>query len=91
MEFDVTAQDAPSERSEIICSSPTEATMLAALLQAGIAFQKHGAPPTGSQLSNMFTEIGATGCSTRVEIEIPVGANQLDSAVRSGNLLNLVR
>jgi hypothetical protein len=26
-----------------------------------------------------------------IELEIPVGANQLDSAVRSSNLLNLVQ
>jgi hypothetical protein len=91
VEFDVTAQDVLSARSEIVCSSPTEAIMLAALLQAGIAFRKHDASQSGSQPSNMFTEIRVTAYSTRVEIEIPVGANQLDSAVRSGNLLNLVQ
>jgi hypothetical protein len=91
VEFDVTAQDVLSARSEIVCSSPTEATMLAALLQAGIAFRKHDASQSGSQPSNMFTEIRVTTYSTRVEIEIPVGASQLDSAVRSGNLFNLVQ
>jgi hypothetical protein len=91
VEFDVTAQDVLSARSEIVCSSPTEAITLAVLLQAGIAYRKHETSQSGSQPSNLFEEMRVTAYSTRVEIEIPVGANQLDSAVRSGNLLNLIQ
>jgi hypothetical protein len=91
LEFDVTDQDVLSARSEIVCSSPTEAAMLSALLQAAIAYRKHEATQSGSQPSDIFDGIRINAYSTRVEIEIPIGPNQLDSAIRSGDFLNLLQ
>jgi hypothetical protein len=91
LEFDVTDRDVLSARSEIVCSSPTEAFMLAALLQAAVAYRRHEAAQSGSQPSNIFDGIRINAYSTRVEIEIPIGPDQLDSAIRSGDFLNLLQ
>jgi hypothetical protein len=91
MEFDVTDEGRLSAQSEIVCSSPADAVTLAALLQAGIVYREHDSAQYGSQPSNIFGGIRVTANDTRVEIEVPVGADQLDSALRSGNLLNLLQ
>ena len=91
MEFDVTNPSDLSARSEIRCSSPTDAVTLAALLQAGIAYRQHESAQSGSQTSSIFNGIRVSAYATRVEIEIPLGPDQLDSALRSGNLLNLLQ
>ncbi|MGA7919396.1 MAG: hypothetical protein WCA38_06955 [Candidatus Acidiferrales bacterium] len=91
LEFDVTDQDILSARSEIVCSSPAEAFMLATLLQTAIAYRRHEATQSGSQPSNIFDGIRINAYSTRVEIEVPVGPAQLDSAIRSGDFLNLLQ
>jgi hypothetical protein len=90
LEFDVTDQDILSARSEIVCSSPAEAFMLATLLQAAVAYRRHETSQSGTQ-SNTFDGIRVNAYATRVEIEIPVGPDQLDSAIRSGNFLNLLQ
>jgi hypothetical protein len=91
MEFDVTDPDNLSARSEIICSSLTQAVTLAALLQAGIVYRKYESALTGSQPSSILDGIRVTADASRVEIEIPLGPDQLDSALRSGNVLNLLQ
>jgi hypothetical protein len=91
MEFEVANSDDLSARSEIRCSTPTEAITLAALLQAGIVYRKHESAQSGSQPSGIFDEIRVTAYATRVEIEIPLGSDQLDSALRSGNVLNVLQ
>jgi hypothetical protein len=91
MEFDVADPDNLSARSEIICSSPTEAVTLAALLQAGIVYRKYESALSGSQPSSIFEGIRVSAYSSRVEIEIPLGPDQLDSALRSGDVLNLLQ
>jgi hypothetical protein len=91
MEFDVTNPGDLSARSEIRCSSPTDAVTLAALLQAGVAYRQHESAQSGSQTSSIFNGIRVSAYATRVEIEIPLGPDQLDSALRSGNLLNLLQ
>jgi hypothetical protein len=91
MEFDVADPDNLSARSEIICSSPTEAVTLSALLQAGIVYRKYESALSGSQASSIFEGIRVSAYSSRVEIEIPLGPDQLDSALRSGNVLNLLQ
>jgi hypothetical protein len=91
MEFDVGDLDNLSARSEIICSTPTEAVTLAALLQAGIVYRKYESALSGSQPSSIFEGIRVSAYSSRVEIEIPLGADQLDSALRSGDVLNLLQ
>ena len=91
MEFDVVNQDELSARSEIRCSTPTEAVTLAALLQAGIAYRQHESTQSGSQPSSIFNGIRVSAYATRVEIEIPLGSDQIDSALRSGNPLNLLQ
>src|SRR5579862_4249987 len=91
LEFDVTDQNVLSARLQVVCSSPTEAVMLAALLQAGIAYREHEVWQSGAPPSTIFKGISVTAYSTRVEIEIPIGPAQLDSAIRSGNLLNLLQ
>lgn len=90
MEFEVTNSDDLSARSQIRCSTPTEAVTLAALLQAGIVYREHESAQSGSQPSSLFDGIRVTTYATRVEIEIPLGPDQLDSALRSGNPLNLL-
>ena len=91
MEFDVTNPSDLSARSEIRCSSPMDAVTLAALLQAGVAYRQHESAQSGSQTSSIFNGIRVSAYATRVEIEIPLGPDQLDSALRSGNLLNLLQ
>lgn len=91
MEFEVANSDDLSARSEIRCSTPTEAITLAALLQAGIVYRAHESAQSGSQPSGIFDEIRVTAYATRVEIEIPLGPDQLDSALRSGNVLNVLQ
>jgi hypothetical protein len=91
MEFDVTNQGRLSAQSEIVCSSRDDAVTLAALLQAGIVYREHDSTPYGSPPSDIFGQILVTANAMRVEIEIPVGVNQLDSALRSGNLMNLLQ
>jgi hypothetical protein len=91
LEFDVTDQDVLSARSEIVCSSPAEAFMLANLLQAAVAYRRHEVTQSGSQPSNIFDGIRVNAYSTRVEIEVPLGPDQLESAIRSGNFLNLLQ
>jgi hypothetical protein len=91
MEFDVANQDELSARSEIRCSSPTDAVTLAALLQAGVAYRQHESAQSGSQPSGIFNGIRVSAYATRVEIEIPLGSDQIDSALRSGNPLNLLQ
>ncbi|MHB8410405.1 MAG: hypothetical protein ACYDDI_00495 [Candidatus Acidiferrales bacterium] len=91
MEFDVTNQSSLSAQAEIVCSSSADAVTLAALLQAGIVYREHESAQSGSQPSNVFDRIRVAANGTRVEIEIPIGAEQLDSALRSGNLLNLLQ
>ena len=91
MEFEVANSDDLSARSEIRCSTPTEAITLAALLQAGIVYRKHESAQSGSQPSGIFDEIRVMAYATRVEIEIPLGPDQLDSALRSGNVLNVLQ
>jgi hypothetical protein len=89
MEFDVTNQGRLSAQAEIVCSSPADAVTLAALLQTGIAYRENDSAQDGSQPSSVFDKIRVTANTGHVEIEFPVGADQLDSALRSGNLLNL--
>jgi hypothetical protein len=91
MEFDVVDQDELSARSEIRCSTPTDAVTLAALLQAGVAYRQHESTQSGSQPSSIFNGIRVSAYATRVEIEIPLGPDQIDSALRSGNPLNLLQ
>jgi hypothetical protein len=91
MEFEVANSDDLSARSEIRCSTPTEAVTLAALLQAGIVYREHESAQSGSQSSGIFDAIRVTAYATRVEIEIPLGPDQLDSALRSGDVLNLLQ
>ncbi|MHB8541213.1 MAG: hypothetical protein ACYDCD_09780 [Candidatus Acidiferrales bacterium] len=91
MEFDVTNQSSLSAQAEIVCSSPADAVTLAALLQAGIVYREHESAQSGSQPSNVFDRIRVSAIGARAEIEIPIGADQLDSALRSGNLLNLLQ
>lgn len=91
MEFDVANQDELSARSEIRCSSPTDAVTLAALLQAGIVYRQHESAQSGSQPSSIFNGIRVSAYATRVEIEVPLGPDQIDSALRSGNPLNLLQ
>lgn len=90
MEFDVTNQGRLSARAEIVCSSPVDAVTLAALLQGGIVYREHDSAQDGSQPSSIFDEISVTASARSVEIEIPLGMDQLNSALRSGNLLNLL-
>lgn len=90
MEFDITNQGSLSAQSEIVCSSPADAVTLAALLQAGIVYREHDSTRGGSQPSCLFDSIRVTANAKRVEVEIPLGMDQLDSALRSGNLLNLL-
>ncbi|MHB8526274.1 MAG: hypothetical protein ACYDD2_08980 [Candidatus Acidiferrales bacterium] len=91
MEFDVTNQISLSAQSEIVCSSPADAVTLAALLQAGIVYREHESAQSGSQPSNVFDRIRVSANGPRVKIEIPIGADHLDSALRSGNLMNLLQ
>jgi hypothetical protein len=91
MEFDVVNQDELSARSEIRCSTPTDAVTLAALLQAGIAYRQHESAQSGSQPSSIFNGIRVSAYATRVEIQIPLGSDQLESALRSGDPLNLLQ
>ncbi|HEV2314153.1 MAG TPA: hypothetical protein VGR94_02505 [Candidatus Acidoferrales bacterium] len=91
MEFDITNQGSLSAQSEIVCSSPADAVTLAALLQAGIAYREHDSTRGGSQPSSLFDSIRVTVNAERVEVEIPLSMDRLDSALRSGNLLNLLQ
>jgi len=91
MEFDVTNQGRLSAQAEIVCSSPAEAVTLAALLQAGIVYRKHDSAQDDSHPSSVFDRIRVTANARNVEIEIPIGTDQLDSALRSGNVLNLLQ
>jgi len=91
MEFEVANSDDLSARSKIRCSTPTEAITLAALLQAGIVYREHESAQSGSQPSGIFDRIRVTAYATRVEIEIPLGPDQLDSALRTGNVLNVLQ
>jgi hypothetical protein len=91
MEFDIVNQDELSARSEIRCSTPTDAVTLAALLQAGIAYRQHESAQSGSQPSSIFNGIRVSAYATRVEIQIPLGSDQLESALRSGDPLNLLQ
>jgi len=91
MEFDVVNQDELSARSEIRCSTPTDAVTLAALLQAGIAYRQHESAQSGSQPSSIFNGIRVSAYATRVEIQIPLGSDQLESALRSGDPINLLQ
>jgi len=91
MEFDITDEGRLSAQSEIVCLSPADAVSLAALLQAGIIYREHNSEQYGSQPSNIFDSIRVTANARNVEIEIPIGTDQLDSALRSGNVLNLLQ
>lgn len=91
MEFDVTDEGRLSAQVEIVCSSRADAVVLTALLQAGIVYREHDSAQDGSQPSSIFDEIRVTANVRNVEIEIPIGTDQLDSALRSGNVLNLLQ
>lgn len=91
VEFDVTNEGRLSAQAEIVCSSRADAAVLTALLQAGILYREYDFERYASQTSNIFDRIRVSANDRRVEVEIPVGADQLDSALRSGNILNLLQ
>jgi hypothetical protein len=92
MELDATNQDGLSAQSQIVCASRASAASLAAILQLGLAYrQRESQAANPGFSSSIFGDIRVSASGSTVQIEIPLGAEQLTSALLGRNLLNLLQ
>jgi hypothetical protein len=92
MELDATNQDGLSAQSQIVCASRASAASLAAILQLGLAYRQRESQAANPGFSaSIFGDIRVSADGNIVQITIPLGSEQLTSALLGRNLLNLLQ
>jgi hypothetical protein len=86
MTINVDADSGIDTHFQAVCSSPDDANVLAAALQAGLMYRRYQEAQSGSALSGALEQVRIAPSGNRLKIDAPVSQDQLLSLIRSGAL-----
>ncbi|HUJ32229.1 MAG TPA: hypothetical protein VLY23_13175 [Candidatus Acidoferrum sp.] len=83
MTISVDADSGMDAKFQAVCSSPDDANLLSAALQAGVMYRRYQEAPANPTLAAALDQVRVTPAGDRLNIEIPVSQDQLLSLIRS--------
>lgn len=83
MTITVDADNGVDARFEAVCSSPDDANLLSAALQAGVMYRRYQEAQTNPALSTALDQVRVTPSGDRLKVDVPVSQDQLLSLIRS--------
>jgi hypothetical protein len=86
MTINVAADSGIDAHFQAVCSSPDDANLLAAALQAGLMYRRYQEASTDPALAGALDQVRVSPAGDRLKIEAPVSQDQLLTLIRSGAL-----
>jgi hypothetical protein len=83
MTISVDANSGVDAHFKAVCSSPADANVLSAALQAGIMYRRYQEGQQNQALSSALDEVRVTPSGDHLNVEIPLSQDQLVSLIRS--------
>jgi hypothetical protein len=83
MTIAVDADNGVDTHFKAVCSSPADANVLSAALQAGIMYRRYQEGQQNQALSSALDQVRVTPAGDRLNVEIPLSQDQLVSLIRS--------
>lgn len=83
MTISVDANNGVDAHFKAVCSSPADANVLSAALQAGIMYRRYQEGQQNQALSSALDQVRVTPAGDRLNVEIPLSQDQLVSLIRS--------
>jgi hypothetical protein len=83
MTISVDADSGVDAHFQAVCSSPADANVLSAALQAGIMYRRYQEGQQNQALSSALDQVRVTPAGDRLKVEIPLSQDQLVSLIRS--------
>jgi hypothetical protein len=83
MTIAVDADNGVDTRFKAVCSSPADANVLSAALQAGIMYRRYQEGQQNQALSSALDQVKIAPAGDRLNVEIPLSQDQLVSLIRS--------
>jgi hypothetical protein len=86
MTINIAADSGVDAHFQAVCSSPEDANLLAAALQAGLMYRRYQEASTDPALAGALDQVRVSPAGDRLKIEAPVSQEQLLTLIRSGAL-----
>lgn len=83
MTISVDADSGVDAKFQAVCSSPDDANMLSAALQAGVMYRKYQEQQSNPALASALDQIRVTPAGDRLTVDAPVSQDQILSLIRS--------
>ena len=83
MTISVDADSGVDAKFQAVCSTPDDANLLSAALQAGVMYRRYQEAQANPSLAAALDQIRVTPAGDRLNIEIPVSQDQLLSLIRT--------
>ena len=84
MTINVNADSGVDAHFQAVCSSPDDANLLAAALQAGLMYRRYQEASADPALAGALDNVRVTPSGDRLKIEAPVSQDQLLTLIRTG-------
>jgi hypothetical protein len=83
MTISIDADNGVDARFQAVCSSPSDANLLSAALQAGIMYKRYQEGQQNQALSSALDQVRVSPAGDRLNVDIPLSLDQLFSLIRS--------
>ena len=83
MTISVDADNGVDAKFQAVCSSPSDANVLSAALQAGIMYRRYQEGRQNQALSSALDQVRISPAGDRLNVDIPLSQDQLASLIRS--------
>lgn len=83
MTISVDANNGVDAKFQAVCSSPSDANLLSAALQAGIMYRRYQEQQQNQALSSALDQVRVSPAGDRLNVDIPLSQDQLASLIRS--------
>jgi hypothetical protein len=84
MTINISADSGVDAHFQAVCSSPDDANLLAAALQAGLMYRRYQEASTDPALAGALDNVRVSPAGDRLKIEAPVSQDQLLTLIRTG-------
>ncbi len=83
MTISVDADNGVDAKFHAVCSSPSDANLLSAALQAGIMYRRYQEGQQNQAISSALDQVRISPAGNRLNVDIPLSQDQLASLIRS--------
>ena len=83
MTISVDADSGVDAKFQAVCSTPDDANLLSAALQAGVMYRKYQEQQSNPALANALDQLRVTPSGDRLMVDAPVSQDQILSLIRS--------